>query len=152
MPPKGTPEHRPEPRQIRVPSIVLKTPTKSLLCTVRIKKTAAHQSPRWFSVALATPRYLSKVRRFALQKRIQNQSVTKSILKTRSREVWRQTGPEREFRGSAGAAQCRGSHAKPVVIWALCAPTSHRRMLEATGLAVGERFERAVQLSSRQCR
>jgi hypothetical protein len=64
------------------------------------------------------------MRRLPSSKEVKNQSLTDSVLKPRSREVWRKTGPKREFRGSAGAAQCVGLCAKPAVIGDFSAPKS----------------------------
>src|SRR4051794_17916958 len=80
-----------------------------------------NQRRLWSPVALATPRYHCKVRRSAPRKQIQNQSLTRTALKTRSAEVWRLMGREREFQISAGVSQCGGLYAKPVVIRLLCA-------------------------------
>ena len=49
-------------------------------------------------------------------KMIQNQSLTKSVLNSRSPELWRQTGGERESGASAASPQCGGFWAKAVVI------------------------------------
>ena len=86
----------------------------------------------------------AKVRRFG-SKTTQIQRVTSSVLNPRSREVWRQTAGENEFRVSAGASQCGGLRVKPVVIGLLCALASQRRMLGAEGLAEREGFERPVR-------
>ncbi len=67
-------------------------------------------------VASATPRYPCKVRRQPFRKTIQHQSLTRTVLNPRSREVWRQTGREREMRAAMGSAQCGGFCAKPVDI------------------------------------
>ena len=80
------------------------------------EKAPRDQSPRSFPVAPAAPRYPSKVRRSTSQKVIQHQRLTRTVLNPRSREVWRETGQEREFRASAGAAQCGGLRANPAVI------------------------------------
>ena len=76
--------------------------------------------------SLATPRYLCKVRRLRFQIAIQKQSLTRTALKTRSAEVWRQTGREREFWVSAGMSQCGGLCAMPVVIGDFSAPKPDR--------------------------
>ena len=71
---------------------------------LRESKTACDQRPSWIPVAPATPRYFYKVRRLASGKTIQNQPLTSSVLNPRSRELWRQTAPEREFGPQPGAA------------------------------------------------
>ena len=114
--------------------------------TERLEKPLPDQCPCWSPVASATPRYLCKVRRSASQKAIQNQTLTSSVLNPRSREVWRQTAGERQFRVSAGAPQSGGFRAKPVVIGLLCALRSQRRMLVAEGLAEREGFEPPIRL------
>ncbi len=58
-------------------------------------------------------------------------SVRRGRVNPRSREVWRQTAGERQFRVSAGAPQSGGFRAKPVVIGLLCALKSQRRQLAA---------------------
>jgi hypothetical protein len=70
----------------------------------RETKTAAQSTPAFATVVPAIPRYLCKVRRSASRKEIQNQLLTRTALKPRSAEVWRQTGREREFRASSGAS------------------------------------------------
>ena len=84
---------------------------------LRESKTACDQRPSWIPVAPATPRCFYKVRRLASGKTIQNQPLTSSVLNPRSRELWRQTAPEREFRASAGVPQCRALRAKARVYW-----------------------------------
>jgi hypothetical protein len=103
-----------------------------------IQKTLRDQSLHWIPVASATPRYLYKVRRLTVGKRIQNQLLTKSVLNPQSREVQRQTGREREFGISAGAPQCGGLRARPAVIGVFCALESPQRMLVAERLAERE--------------
>jgi hypothetical protein len=89
-------------------------------------------------VASATPRYLCKVRRFALRKEIQNQWLTRAALNLRSAEVWRQTGREREFRALTGSTQCGGLCAKRRGYSRFKCDKTRRRKLAADGLAEGE--------------
>jgi hypothetical protein len=91
-------------------------------CTYRspyreIENPLRNQCSRWISVARGAPRYLAKVRRFASRKVIQNQLLTSSVLNPRSRELWRKTVRETEFRVTAGAAQCGGLRANVRVYW-----------------------------------
>ena len=71
-------------------------------------KTAAQSTPVLNFIILPLPRDISaKCGGCRSRKAIQNQSLTKSVLNPRSREVWRQTGREREFRVSAGVVAVR---------------------------------------------
>lgn len=85
------------------------------------------------------------MRRLASRKTIQNQSLTSSVLNPRSREVWRQTGREREFRTSASVAQSEVFARRPVVIGLLRTLENRRRTLVAVGLAVREGFKLTVR-------
>jgi len=118
---------------------VARTPNHQRVASTvpRESKFAARSTPALDAVAPSAPRYLSKVRKVTVTKAIQNQPLTSSVLNPRSREVWRKTAEEREFRVSVGASQCGGFHAKPVVIGLLCALGSRRRMLGADRLAEG---------------
>ncbi len=91
-------------------------PTSSSAPYRETRKTPRDQRSRWIPVAPAAPRYLAKVRRFGSRKAIQNQSLTKSVLNPRSREVQRQTAGENEFGISAGMPQSGDLCAKPVLI------------------------------------
>jgi hypothetical protein len=104
------------------------------------QKPSRNQRPSWLAVALATPRCLYKVRRLPPRKAIQNQSLTRSVLNPRSPELWRQTAGEREFRVTAGASQCGGFRAKPVVIGDFCPLVRQRRMFDDNALAEGVRL------------
>ena len=104
------------------------------------RKTFARSMPMLVPSLSRSPRYLYKVRRLTFGKGIQNQSLTKSVLNARSREVQRQKAGERQFRVSAGAPQSGGFRAEPVVIGLLCALNSPQRMLVAEGLAEGEQL------------
>lgn len=52
------------------------------------------------------------------RKTIQNQSLTTSVLNPRSRELWRPTATENEFRVWAAASPCGGFCTKDRVYWA----------------------------------
>jgi hypothetical protein len=56
------------------------------------EKPSRDQRHRSLPVPPATPQYLCKVRRLPFQKLIRNQSLTHSVLNSRSRKVWRQMG------------------------------------------------------------
>ena len=85
----------------------------------------------------ATPTNFAKSAEIGLKKVSQNQSLTRSVLNPRSREVWRQTAGEREFRASAGLSQCGGLRAKPVVIGRFCSLASRAENV-GRGRAGGE--------------
>jgi hypothetical protein len=95
---------------------------KERSCTYRspyreIENLLRNQCSRWISVARGAPRYLAKVRRFASRKAIQNQPLTSSVLNPRSRELWRKTVREIEFRVTVGATQYGGLRANARVYW-----------------------------------
>lgn len=96
-----------------------------------------YQRRCWLPVAPATPRYLCKVRRLRFQKAIQKQSLTRTTLKTRSAEVWRQSSREREFLARTGSPRCGGFAANGRVVGVLSALKSERRMLAQKGVAEG---------------
>ena len=74
------------------------------LRTARIEKLRVINARVGFQ-SLSLPRNnFYKVRRLASGKTIQNQPLTNSVLNPRSRELWRQTAPGREFRASARRA------------------------------------------------
>jgi hypothetical protein len=81
------------------------------------QKSQRNQCSRCIPVAPATPRYFCKVRRLPSPKAIQNQALTRAVLNSRSREVWRQTGREREFRAPTESAQCGGFAANGRRCW-----------------------------------
>jgi hypothetical protein len=73
-------------------------------------------------------------------RRADHRSCAVETLDALVRRDLRVTGPARP----AGAAQCGGLRAKPVVIGLLCAHASHRRIFVAAGLAEREGFELMV--------
>jgi hypothetical protein len=91
--------------------------TPRFACRWERENPLRNQCSRWISVARGAPRYLAKVRRFASRKAIQNQLLTSSVLNPRSRELWRKTVRETEFRVTAGAARCGGLRANVRVYW-----------------------------------
>ena len=95
------------------------------------EKSPTNQQPRSLPVAPATPRYFFKVRRSASRKGIPNQRLTRTALKARSAEVWRQTGREREFRVLMGSTQCGGFRGEARGYWRFQRGKIQRRMLVA---------------------
>jgi hypothetical protein len=71
------------------------------------------------SQLLLLPRDISaKCEGLRHKKPIQNQRLTRTVLNPRSREVWRQTGREREIRSPTRSAQFGGFAAKARRYWA----------------------------------
>jgi hypothetical protein len=114
------------------------------LSTERLEKECTINARVGMRLPAVVQAILRKLRRLYSRKTIQYQWLTSSVLNPRSREVWRQTAGETEFRVSPDESQSGGLFAKPVVIGLLCALGSRRRMLNADGLAVGDGFEPSV--------
>ena len=83
---------------------------------------------------------LRKMQRLGRRKAIQNQLLTSSVLNPRSREVWRQTGRETEFRV---LASCRSAEVFARSPWLLGFQRAEipRRKLVAERLAEGEELD-----------
>src|ERR1700730_2501697 len=84
-------------------------------CNVSLETSRLSEGPYWRASKAPTSvlrNIFCKVQRSASRKLAQNQALRKSVLNPRSREVWRQSGREREFRVSADAAQCGAFGAK----------------------------------------
>ena len=86
---------------------------------LRDAKTIAGPRVALNPVAPAAPRYLRKVRRLASGKATQNHALTSSVLISRSPEVWRQSGREKEFQVSARASKCGAFSCEARGYWAL---------------------------------
>ena len=76
----------------------------------------------------------------SFRRTIQNQPLTKSVLNSRSRKAWRQTGQERELQFAVGVSQCGGLYENLVVIGFLRELGIQRRMFDTVGLAEGVRL------------
>src|SRR5262249_55738962 len=96
----------------------------------------------------ATPRQFFKVRRSFL-KTFENQPLTNLHTKTQSRELWRETGREREFRALTRSAQCGGVVANAHPRWYFSALKVGRRNLREEGLAEREELGSNILQSSR---
>ena len=80
------------------------------------------------------------------RKKIQNQPLTRTVLNPRSREVWRQTGREREFSAPRGSTKCGGLRANARRCWRFECAETERRKLVSEGLAEREGFEPPIRL------
>jgi hypothetical protein len=62
----------------------------------------------WIPAEPASPAFYESVEGAVAQKAARTQALTSSVLKPRSRELWRRSGAESAFRCSTGVAQCGG--------------------------------------------